>query len=247
VEQQRRAEAALRAIGPDAVPYLLKLLQQKEPRLKKELREVSWKTKRLMGIDSVYELPWVEPMERSIQLLAAFSALGPAAKPAISTLTDLLHQPDTAYVSACALARIGPEALPPLIRALDSPRPEVRAAAASVLGTVESDTAMILSALRKGLNDPDTHVRIGAVVSLGAIGRSEPQTVLSALITGVGDSNVAVRSYAADALGRLGSEAQPAVPELLKLAEGLDRIASGKARDAIRRIDPEAAAKLEAR
>src|SRR2546426_409324 len=82
VEQQRRAEAALRGIGADAVPYLLKLLQQKEPRLKKELREVSWKTKRLMGIDSVYELPWVEPMERSIQLPPAFSALGPAAKPA---------------------------------------------------------------------------------------------------------------------------------------------------------------------
>jgi HEAT repeat protein len=56
-----------------------------------------------------------------------------------------------------------------------------------------------------------------------------------------------VRTYAADALGRLGSEARGAIPELLKLAEGLDRIASGRARDAIRRIDPETAAKLEVR
>jgi HEAT repeat protein len=215
--------------------------------LREELREVSWKTKRLMGIDPVYELPWVEPTERRMQLLAAFSALGPAAKPAIPTLTDLLHQPDTAYVSASALARIGPEALPPLIRALDSPHPEVRAAAVSVLGTVESDMAMILPALHRGLRDSDTHVRIGAVGSLGALGRSDPQAVLSALITGVGDSNVAVRSYAADALGRLGSDARPAIPELLKLADGLDRIASGKAREAISRIDPEAAAKLEAK
>ena len=244
-EQQRRAESALKAIGPDAVPYLLKLLQHREPPLREELREVSWKTKRFLGIESVYELPWVESVERQMHLIAAFSALGSSAKPAIPALTNLLRQPHTAYVSACALARIGPQGLPPLVGALDDPHPEVRAAAAGVLGSVESDAEKILPALRQSLRDADTHVRIGSVVSLAALGRSKPQAVLPELIAAVGDSNVAVRIYAADALGRLGSDARPAIPELLKLADGLDRIASGKARDAIGRIDPETATKLE--
>lgn len=95
------------------------------------------------------------------------------------------------------------------------------------------------------MRDADTHVRIGSVVSLGGLGRLKPQAVLPELIAAVGDSNVAVRIYAADALGRLGSDARPAIPELLKVADGLDRIASGRARDAIGRIDPETAAKLE--
>lgn len=244
-EQQRRAESALKAIGPEAVPYLLKLLQHREPPLREELREVSWKTKKFLGIEPVYELPWVESVERQMHLIAAFSALGSSAKPAIPALANLLRQPNTAYVSACALARIGAQGLPPLVGALDDPHPEVRAAAAGVLGSVESDPETILPALRKSLRDADTHVRIGSVVSLGGLGRLKPQAVLPELIAAVGDSNVAVRIYAADALGRLGSDARPAIPELLKVADGLDRIASGRARDAIGRIDPETAAKLE--
>jgi hypothetical protein len=93
LEQQRRTEVALRAIGAEAVPYLLKLLQHREPPLLEELREASWKTKRFLGIEPVYVLSWVESVERQMHLIAAFSALGSSAKPAIPELTELLDDP----------------------------------------------------------------------------------------------------------------------------------------------------------
>jgi len=244
--RQAEAELALRAIGTNAVPYLLELLRHREPRLLRELRGFSQRTKTFLRMDSELELPWVAAVERDLQLSAAFAALGPCAKPAFPTLTILLLRPETASVSASALARIGPEAFRPLTHALESPLAEVRAAAAGALGTMPGDPATILPALRKALADSDKFVRINAVISLGQIAETRPEAVLDDLIRGLRDSSPSVKIFAADFLARLGKDARSAVPELVNMAEGLDRLASGKAVSALKQIDPEAAAKLEA-
>ena len=244
--KQQEAELALRAIGTNAVPYLLELLQHQEPRLLRGLRDFSQRTKTFLRMPSELELPWVAVVERDLQLNAAFAALGPSARPALPALTNLLLRPETTAVAASTLARLGSEALGPLTRALESPHREVRAAAAGALGTVPDDLAHILPALRKALADPDKFVRINAVVSLGQIAESKPEAVLDDLIRGLRDTSPSVKVFAADFLARLGKGARPAVPELVSMAEGLDRLASGKALSALKQIDPETAARLEA-
>jgi len=244
--RQQQAELALRAIGTNAVPYLLKLLKHREPRLLRELRGFSEKTKTFLRMESELELPWVAVVERDMQLNAAFAALGPSARPAFPMLTNLLLRPETTTVSASALARFGPEAFGPLSRALESPQAEVRAAAAGVLGSMSGDLSKIIPALQKALTDSDKFVRINAVIALGQIAESEPEAVLDDLIRGLRDSSPSVKVFAADCLARLGGGARPAIPELVNMAEGLDRLASGKAVSALRQIDPETAAKLEA-
>ena len=244
--KQQEAELALRAIGTNAVPYLLELLQHQEPRLLRDLRDFSQRTKTFLRMDSQLELPWVAVVERDLQLNAAFAALGPSARPAFPALTNLLPRPETTSVSASALARLGSEAFEPLTRALESPHRDVRAAAAGALGMMPGDLARIIPALRKALADSDKSVRVNAVISLGQIAESKPEVVLDDLIRGLRDTSPSVKIFAADFLARLGRHARPAVPELVNMAEGLDRLASGKAMGALKQIDPETAARLEA-
>ena len=244
--RQQKAELALRAIGTNAVPYLLELLRHREPRLRRELREFSQRTKTFLRMRADYELPWVAVVERDLQLSAAFAALGPSARPALPALTNLLLRPETTSVSASALARIGSDAFGPLTRALESSHAEVRAAAAAALGSLPGDLAAIIPALQKALADSDKFVRINAVISFGQIAETKPEAVLDDLIRGLRDSSPSVKIFAADFLARLGKGARPAVPELVNMAGGLDRLASGKAVSALKQIDPETAAKLEA-
>jgi HEAT repeat protein len=244
--RQQQAELALRAIGTNAVPYLLELLRHREPRLLSDLRDFSQRTKTLLRMRADYELPWVAAVEKDMQLSAAFAALGPSARPAFPALTNLLLRPATTAVSASALARIGPDAFGPLSHALSSPDREVRAAAAGALGSMPGDLAKILPELRKALGDSDKFVRINAVIGFGQIAETNPEAVLDDLIRGLRDTSPSVKIFAADSLARLGKSARPAVPELVNVAEGLDRLASGKALSALKQIDPEAAAKLEA-
>ena len=63
-------------------------------------------------------------------------------------------------------------------------------------------------------------------------------------IKAISDNEVPLSAQ--DFLARLGEDARSAVPELVNMAEGLDRLASGKAVSALKQIDPETAAKLEA-
>ena len=244
--RQQQAELALRAIGTNAVSYLLGLLQHREPRLLSDLRDFSHRTKTLLRMRADYELPWVAAVEKDMQLSAAFAALGPSARPAFPELTNLLLRPATTAVSASALARIGPDAFGPLSHALSSPDREVRAAAAGALGSMPGDLTKILPELRKALGDSDKFVRINAVIGFGHIAETNPEAVLDDLIRGLRDTSPSVKIFAADSLARLGKGARPAVPELVNMAEGLDRLASGKALSALKQIDPEAAAKLEA-
>ena len=244
--RQQEAELALRAIGTNAVPYLLELLRHREPRLRRELREFSQRTKTFLRMHADYELPWVAVVERDLQLSAAFAALGPSARPALPALTNLLLRPETTSVSASALARFGSDAFGPLTRALESSHAEVRAAAAGALGSLPGDLAAIIPALQKAFADSDKSVRINAVISFGQIAETKPEAVLDDLIRGLRDSSPSVKIFAADFLARLGKRARPAVPELVNMAEGLDRLASGKALSVLKQIDPETAAKLEA-
>ncbi|HYD43418.1 MAG TPA: HEAT repeat domain-containing protein [Anaeromyxobacter sp.] len=82
--------------------------------------------------------------------------------------------------SAAALARLGADAVLPLVARLDGPDADLRQAAASVLGVIGDRRAVVPLAAR--LADPDPNVRAGAAEALGKIGGPEAgATLLAAL------------------------------------------------------------------
>lgn len=82
--------------------------------------------------------------------------------------------------AAVALARVGAPAVLPLLSRLDGPDPDLRQAAAHVLGAIGDRRAVAPLAAR--LADPDPNVRAAAAESLGKIGGPEAgATLLAAL------------------------------------------------------------------
>jgi HEAT repeat protein len=107
------AETAIRAIGPEAIPELLRMLGTKDTHIRNGLRTLAQKFK------------WfpIRPRsrEQALQLgINGFWALGPIARPALPELMRLLGDPDSqvrAY-AAMSIGRIGAGAqssIPPLI------------------------------------------------------------------------------------------------------------------------------------
>jgi HEAT repeat protein len=82
--------------------------------------------------------------------------------------------PETA---ADALGRIGPAAVPDLVRELASSSPERRWRAARVLGRIGPDAAIAVPELVRLLRDPDERVRLAAARTLGQIGPNAASAV----------------------------------------------------------------------
>lgn len=97
-------------------------------------------------------------------------------------------------------------------------RARVKRAAAGVLATSESDTA--LEALRKAMGDADSIVKLVAAQALGRKGDLEAVKYLVDLL---GDDETKIRADASDGLGTLGAKAVPVLVTHLRGA--LDRIA----------------------
>src|SRR5262245_26848961 len=107
-------------------------------------------------------------------------------------------------------------ALPQIEKLLDAKhedRPENRAAATRICGTLKSDAAAALPGLqRAALSDPDAKVRGPALVAIAQI--VEPEKAASALSQGLGDTDATVRRVAVARLKQLGAQAAPATTAL---------------------------------
>jgi HEAT repeat protein len=112
--------------------------------------------------------------------------------------------------AAAALARIGAPALPALIERLGAPDPDLRQAAAGVLGAIADGRAVPPLAAR--LADPDPNVRGAAAEALGKIGGAGATASLRA----AADSDDAtLRLTALEALGALNASLRVARIEQL--------------------------------
>ncbi len=138
----------------------------------------------------------------AIALAAVLAACdrGPAAPPPPAPETDLRSQLKNPLAHGLLAQRLFDESpastivLLPLLRDAD---PEVRAASASLLGTLGAREAV--PALAAASRDPDPLVRAQAVAALGAIGSLAPAEALKAAFA---DLDPRVRRQAAAAAGR---------------------------------------------
>jgi HEAT repeat protein len=222
-----RAEAAVRKVGTNAIPWLLVELSAKEATRGDEL-PTNFCSGAAIG--------------RRWLAATAFEVLGSSAKDATPNLIPLLDDKQTSYTAATALGGIGVGSIPVLTQALTNTHSCARESAARVLGLFGAKAESAVPALIRCAADKDDSVRGFATFSLGQIGR-EPDVVLPVLIANLRDSDHSARWNAACALGKFGDKAKPAVPALLKVLHEDDPDVRVIATDALHQIDPEAAAK----
>ncbi|HLH53706.1 MAG TPA: HEAT repeat domain-containing protein [Verrucomicrobiae bacterium] len=119
-----------------------------------------------------------------------------------------------------------------------------RAEAAAGFGEFGPAAEAAGPALLQALQGRDPAVRGPAAVSLGKI-HWKPDVVIPLLIKGLEDDDL--REPAAEALGELGSLSKAAVPKLLLLFRVPDKDLHHAVAEALKKIDPEAAAQAGVR
>ena len=158
--------------------------------------------------------------ERAVAATKQLGELGAQAVPAIPALNaamndrkyDALHG-SLRSAAADALGRIGPAAVPVLIKAASSSDESLRTQANQALASMEQRPAEAAPAIRKQLHNPEPAVRRAAVLALRRLGGES--AVLDELQASLKDDNPGVRQAAAHVLGEIGAPAEAAIPSLI--------------------------------
>jgi len=212
-----KAAEAIRKMGAKTLPFLLADLD--DARYKRYSRKQDKRT----------------PDQRNSQATWAFDALGSVGKPAIPELTRILKQ-NPGYVPG-ALAGIGRDALPELLNALTNEDFFVRDNTAAYLANAiysgkitpdEAKAALPIAINNLTYDNTNSLFRVNtrwrAAGLLDAL-KLEPDISVPALLNCVQESmdetNYTVAAECALALSSFGSDAQPAIPSMIKSMEKL--------------------------
>jgi HEAT repeat protein len=251
-ERRRVAAYALGSMGPEARGAV--------KALSLALRDETWAVRTLaaralgaVGKEAQAALPRLrdatadpDPMVRIRAALAVWQVGGETkyVEPLARALED-----ETAGVreAGCqALAAMGPDAktaTPALARALTDKESIVRQAAAEALGKIGPAAAGEAAALRGLMKDADKAVRVSGAYALWQV-TGQAKDSLEVLRNALSDS-ASLRAHAVTKLGGMGPEASDALPELVAMYREEDGEAMRRGlADAIKRIDPDLAAKL---
>ncbi len=206
----READDAVRAIGKDAIPTLLKMLRTKDSPFEKPLM---W----LAQHQSLVKIRF-DPMEAydwRWRGSEGFRALGPEGKQALPEVIPMFQDPNTAGYAATAMSTMGPETVSILQSGLTNRDEWIRAASAHALMYSGTNAWGTVPDLLARLNDPSRFVRQQAGHTLGALGQ-QPDLVLPGLIKLLQDPVPFVREVAVGAIGGFGTRATSAVPAIVK-------------------------------
>lgn len=206
VEDLERARKAIRAIGTNAVPRLLSLLNT--PRdLTVGDRVVNFAATNFPS----FGIPIRNPSQRRIQGIRGFEALGEAAAPWIPELVAVTTN-DIGWGSP-ALVAVGVPALPAVTNLLaNSVFPLtgnlIGALANAVYSGRISETAASITvpALVDVAESQDSHARNYALTALGAI-HQQPGECIPTLLKAVSDPSPQIQENAIRALGAFGPSA----------------------------------------
>lgn len=226
---QQLARAAIREMGPPAVPFLTNSLAQRESvavRAKREglipRRVVNWARK---------IVPWQSPVIESRNAAIALQDLGQDAVAAIPPLIAALSDPSpvVAQAAATALGSIGSAAVPALRERLNAAGPEELPYVLQAVQALGTNAAPLAPELGRTLeNAPNPAMAGWAQMTLGGIGPAAVPVIMRTLVK----TNRDVRLRGLTTLVNLGPAASPATNILFELTRSEDpdiRLAARKA------------------
>jgi len=214
-EDVPKANAAIRAMGGKAIPFLFNELQVTDSKWKTELNEWLYKT-----------FDWrqksLSASERAFRAASGFSALGKFGESAIPKIAALVSNSEPAIAEAAvfALGSIESEkTVPILISCLTNQNESIRSQAASAFLIHPAKARLAIPSLINALNETNAFTVRLAVLALHYCYQSSEE-VIPALISKLSDSGRGVRSTAAATLGSLGTNALVALPALRQISQG---------------------------
>jgi hypothetical protein len=249
VQNERPTEVsdAVRAIGTNGVPILIRWVEYQTPPWRYRLARMYFKVSRFMYSDSLVNiLVNGKAKMRSYNSLFAFRILGTNASPAIPELarfvTDARNRDRKA--AAQALAHIGGrDALPPLLAALkDKTVPDLdRALIAGAIPYLNYRGVQLTNAVPimiACLQETNSYVPSLAAYTLGTF-LVQPEQCVPALTNAARSNDYRVRRNAIRSLGMFGAEATNAIDAISNALNDPERSVRTEATNALREIAPE--------
>ena len=204
--EEAQASAAVRAVGSNAVPYLLKWMADNE---------------------SALQLPAAD----AFKILKTNAA---GAVPELASMLTGTNQL-TATLAGSALGHIGAPALPVLLTGLTHRRFRVGVDAGQALVELGTNARPAIPILLRDLEHPNHFYRERAANILGQL-HLEPATVVPALTSALDDESGAARFLAISGLANFGTNAQSAVPALARFLTNVDSGVRRTTTNALRQI-----------
>jgi HEAT repeat protein len=245
------AEEALVAIGPAALPSLIRCLEgdDKEARQRAMLILARFGAAARDAVPALAKLVNLPDGVQSGDAIAVLGKIGPGASAAIPTLSAAYESlkpddEDRKYALLDALPRIGAPPSPRIIGDLNDPDPDRRASAVLILSQFGAKAHSAAGRLVALVDDPSPVVRVRAAVALFSVDPAHPR-VLSALSSALDSSDIDILDEAIPAIAQLGSNGAVVAPKLksivarMGLASGTQRgdVFSTKARAAEALVD----------
>jgi hypothetical protein len=236
--------------GPAAVPVLAKALGKGNDPLQRLYGRIWPQLPKFLPRRLAQPVNCVSIRQKAAALLGVVPYdITPAIPALLRAIND--EDPGVRMNAANPLGKIGEthrEVLPVLLRAMRNKDRMVRGNIVVSLGRFQRPSDAI-PPLLKALEDPDASVRVRAVNSLRRIA---PETeakldMVTLPLRCANDPDWRARIYAVEALGHSGNRARAAVPVLQRLLQDGDASIRRAATNALKQIDPEAAAKAGVR
>jgi HEAT repeat protein len=210
---REQAAAAIKALGSNAVPGLVRLLETRDSFFRK--RVWAFASQLPVRVRQVV-LPRIRPPDAALIRSSAarsLGLLGPDAETAIPALSKSLRSGDAhaQWDAAGALGGIGKSAMPDLIAALGDRDPNVRRAGAYGLGEAGSHATEAAPALLVALEDPSAEVQVAAVATWSKWGADLFPWITNAMAS----PDPATRKRAAKVLPVIRPDRALAVPSLI--------------------------------
>jgi len=203
---------AVSQIGTNGLPFLIARLNRREPAFHRTARQLADK-------QPLVALRLTDPRVPRVRAIRALAILGPAAQPAIPSLSAQLTDPVLAQHAVYALSGMGPDGMRALIDHLTNAAPTARMLIAMTLTTPNSfyrgenhiDTNripddIVIEGLSRIVKDPTSPFRIFAINRLGTFG-SAASNAIPALTNLLTDPNLGVNMAAGSALRAMGYNA----------------------------------------
>ncbi len=180
----KKADEALRAIGTNGIPTLLKMIRAKDP------PRLVLKVFKMAGRYRWTRIRYRYAVERNEEAEYAFEVLKERAVSAVPGLIKIYEEnvsPSSQRCAALALGHIGrgaTPALPALIQRFTHTNADVRFYAVSAVMSIGGEPGVVVPALTSALKDTNVNVRWNALVGLsmfGDVGRPAVPEILKML------------------------------------------------------------------
>jgi len=205
---QGKADEAMRQIGTNAIPTLLRMLKPTDSQFKLNLIQFAKK-------QNLINIKWRTAWTLHREALFGFRCLGPQGKTAVPALLEIYNERRSGqYYRDCVFfaqtfATMGPDAsnaVPQLVQDTTDTKIYTRLYAVGALAGIHARPDLALPALVKSLSDPIDTIRAEAIAGLGAFG-TNAQSAVPDLLKALADPSPAVRNNAASALQQIDPEA----------------------------------------